>query len=146
VTQALLLTVQQFISKLGRYLVSKASFVHFVLHEWLMFQTNLTQFVQEGFHQLDQLHNRGGLNDSQFFTLLEQFIGADFRLSYGLKTLPKSQFFGQAVQSFETQTYLVSQELVSMETALKLITDKNLLVYPFAGYYHYFKYVDKVQK
>ena len=129
-----MLSEAEYLDRLPVYMISKSEFIILVEQQWLMYMEDLGTKIQTCFGQLDSLLNTGGLNETQFYTLLESELNFDIRFSFS-SDLTKSEFFKHVVAHFEC-----SDDLVSLAVVQKLLTDHNLDVFPFARYFPSFKF------
>lgn len=58
----ILLNEDDYLEKLGNYMVTKCDFVHFVQEQWLQYMTELSQKLNNCFQTLDSFLKRKGIN------------------------------------------------------------------------------------
>ena len=67
----LVLTKQKYEQELINYVVNKSDFVSFVSKQVSEFKQELALKVKVEFQKMDSLHQRDGINNHQFFNLIE---------------------------------------------------------------------------
>lgn len=111
----------------------------------MMYKNELQMKINESFKQLDSLHRRGGLNSQQFFFLLEKDCNLSLKQSFGIKTDDKHAEFVNILQTVEFDESMHREELISLSTIHTLVFSHNISIYPFSGYFHFYKYYKSIE-
>ncbi|CDW72286.1 UNKNOWN [Stylonychia lemnae] len=134
---SILLTSNEFYSKIKTYYISKSQFIQFVLDEYDFYMEQLTSDIVNLFKKYDNFYKRGGINLLQFSHLIKDDLGLVGvgnmnNLIDDSKQIEK--LFKDALEFLEDNDYLKNDKLLGLQAVKEIISERNLESLPFYIY------------